>query len=63
MASLRSGAGLGSQQDKDADNANLKAGESVVPTSKGSLSLIKPLPQLVVLDLDKTVGHVVCYHV
>lgn len=60
MASLRSGVELGKQQDEEeTDDATLEAGDSVVPRPKGSLSLIKPLPRLVVLDLDKTVGRLV----
>lgn len=61
MASLRSGTGPGDQQDKDIDSTTSQPGDSVVPTLKGSLSLITPRPHLVVLDLDKTVGHLVCY--
>lgn len=56
MASLRSGVDLGRQEDEEVDNTNVKAGDSVVPRPKGSLCLIKPLPRLVVLDLDKTVS-------
>lgn len=59
MASLQPSDG--GQQDKEVDGTNLKAGNSFVPTSTGSLGLIKPLPVLVVLDLDKTVGHTSYY--
>lgn len=56
MASLRSGAGPG-QEDEEADDTDPKAGNPLVQKPKGSLSLVKPRPVLVVLDLDKTVCH------
>lgn len=55
MASLRSGEGLGSQEDQE-------AGGSAAPKPKGSLNLVKPRPRLVVLDLDKTVGRTYVLH-
>eukprot|EP00752_Nemacystus_decipiens_P011868 g10526.t1 len=57
MATLRSGVELGSQQQKEleADDTN-----SAEPRPKGSLSVTKPRPRLVVLDLDKTVWPVYC---